>query len=97
MDSYGFESVRELPGNKEGLLILGAILGAGASLLGGALKKNPEQQLQYPNLKKNPIMALAMIKSMMNAPKYNFGGLPEMPDAPGLPDYATMLAKARGV
>jgi len=74
----------------------GAIIGGIASLVGGALQDDPEQPRQYPELRHNPIASLALIKRMLGAPKYDYGKLPSAPSAPGVPDFATTLAKYRG-
>ena len=95
MDTYGFEPIQQLPGQNNGLFFLGALIGAGASLLGGALKKDPEPPRRYPELKKNQIMALAMLRGMMKAPKYDWSNLPSATAAPGLPNFAAMLARAK--
>jgi len=73
----------------------GMVTGGLASLFGGALQKN-EPPRRYPELNRNRIMALALARQMMNAPKYDWGDLPMFPEAPGLPDFATTLARARG-
>ena len=97
MESWGFESVRPGPWIKNGPLIFGIddLIGMGASLIGGALQGDPEPPRRYPELRNNPIMALAMIRGMMNRPTYNWKNLPSAPKAPGVPNYAARLAATR--
>lgn len=77
--------------------IAGAGIGAAASLGAGLASGSPEQPRQYPELKKNKVMALALARMLMGAPKYDWNNLPSAPAAPGLPNFAATLAKAREV
>lgn len=95
MESYGFEQIKQLPGMPLGTFIWPAVIGAGASLLGGALTPRPEQTRRYPEIKKNPALALALMRMIIGRQGYGSMNLPSAPSVPDVPDFAATLARSR--